>query len=103
EYSPDSGLSIVILLNPAGPVGPGPLAGDIADVVLGKVTQPTNTYSGDLSAFTGTFEGVGRGRPTVLTISVDDGKLTMKGTGPDARALAFKSGETFAAGETLVI
>src|SRR5262249_24343201 len=101
EYYPDSGLSIVILLNTAGPVGPGELAADIADVVLGKVTAPTNTYPGELSAFAGTFEGVGRGRPTSVTVSVDAGALKLKGAGPE-RALAFKSGETFAAGETLI-
>jgi D-alanyl-D-alanine carboxypeptidase len=103
EYYPDSGLSIVVLLNTAGPVNPSELARDIADVVLGKVTPPSNTYSGDLAAFAGTFEGVGRGRPTVVTIAVEDGKLMMKGTGPEPRALAFRSGETFATGETLVI
>jgi len=102
EYYPDSGLSIVVLLNTAGPAGPADLAKDIADVVLGKVPEPTNTYSGDLTAFAGTFEGVGRGRPTVVTIAVDGGKLMMKGTGPEPRALAFRSGETFAAGEALV-
>ena len=31
------------------------------------------------------------------------GKLTMKGTGPEPRVLAFRSGETFAANEALVI
>ena len=103
EYYPDSGLSIVILLNTAGSVGPGDLARDIAEVVLGKVPEPTHTYSGDLAAFAGTFEGVGRGRPSVVTITAEGGKLTMKGTGPEARVLAFQSGETFSAGETLVI
>jgi len=102
EYYPDSGVSVVVLLNTAGPVGPGPIAGDIADVVLGKVTQPTTTFSGDLSAFAGTFEGVGRGRPTSMTIAAENGKLMMKGGGPEPRELAFRSGETFAAGETLV-
>jgi hypothetical protein len=102
DYYPDSGLSIVVLLNTAGPVGPGELARDIADVVLGKVTEPSNTYSGDLSAFAGTFEGVGRGRPTVVTFAVEGGKLMMKGTGPEPRALAFQNGETFAAGDALV-
>jgi CubicO group peptidase (beta-lactamase class C family) len=103
EYYPDSGLSIVILLNTAGSVGPGDLARDIADVVLGKVSEPVHTYSGDLAAFAGTFEGVGRGRPTVVTITAQGGKLTMKGTGPEPRVLAFQRAETFSAGETLVI
>ena len=103
EYYPDSGLSIVILLNTAGSVGPGSLAGDIADVVLGKAAAPSRTYSGDLSAFTGTFEGVGRGRATIATISLDNGKLMIAGGGPEPRPLTYTSGETFAAGETLVI
>jgi CubicO group peptidase (beta-lactamase class C family) len=113
EYYPDSGLSIVILLNTAGSVGPAQLAGDIADVVLGKIDRPSHTFAGDLIAFTGTFEGVGRGRPTVVTVSVrqpqaDTGgqgsrELVMTGGGPEPRPLAFMSGETFAAGETLVI
>jgi len=103
EYYPDSGLSIVILLNTAGSVPPGPLAGDIADVVLGKIDRPTRTFAGDLSAFAGTFEGVGRGRPTSVTITVDNGKLMMAGGGPQPRPLAYTTGETFAAGETLVI
>jgi CubicO group peptidase (beta-lactamase class C family) len=103
EYYPESGLSIVVLLNTAGPVGPADLAHDIADAVLGKVAQPTTTYSGDLSAFAGTFEGVGRGRPTVATIALENGKLTLKGAGPQPRELAYRSGDTFAAGETLVI
>jgi CubicO group peptidase (beta-lactamase class C family) len=102
EYYPDSGLSIVILLNTAGSVGPADLARDIADVVLGKLPETSNTYRGDLSAFAGTFEGVGRGRPTSVTITVEKGKLTMKGTGPEPRALAFRSGDTFASAETLV-
>src|SRR5207248_199111 len=94
---------IVILLNTAGPVGPGDLARDIADVVLGKATPPSTAYTGDLSAFAGTFEGVGRGRPTSVSIVAEGGMLTMKGTGPEARVLAFKSGDTFTAGETLVM
>jgi len=92
-----------VLLNTAGPVNPSELARDIADVVLGKLPEPSTTYSGDLSAFAGTFEGVGRGRPTVVTIAVEGGKLMMKGTGPEPRALAFRSGETFAMGESLVM
>src|SRR5262249_10938253 len=44
EYFPDSGLSIVVLLNTAGPINPGDLARDIADVVLGKTMEPTVTF-----------------------------------------------------------
>ena len=106
EYFPDSGLSIVVLLNTAGPVGPADLAHDIADAVLGKVTEETKTFTGDLSAFAGTFEGVGRGRPTTVTITAEGGALMMKGAGPPSakpQRLSYRGGDTFCVDQTLVI
>jgi CubicO group peptidase (beta-lactamase class C family) len=106
EYFPESGLSIVVLLNTAGPVNPGDLAHQIADAVLGKTPEQAMTYSGDLSAFAGTFEGVGRGRPTSVTITADGGTLMIKGAGPPSappQALAFRGGETFGVNQTLVM
>ena len=103
EYYPDSGLSIVVLLKTAGPVGPGELAASIADAVLGKVAEPTAAYSGDFTGFVGTYEGVGRGRRTSVTIAIDKGALTMTGAAPAPQALTYRSGETFAAGPALVI
>jgi CubicO group peptidase (beta-lactamase class C family) len=106
EYFPDSGLSIVVLLNTAGPVGPSDLARDIEDAVLGTEPEPTLTFAGDLTAFAGTFEGVGRGRPTTVTIAADGGTLTMKGGGPPSappQTLAYRGGDTFGVKDTLVI
>ena len=106
EYFPESGVSIVVLLNTAGPVGPSDLAREIVDVVLGKASEPVTAFTGDLSAFAGTFEGVGRGRPTVVTIAVDGGALTMKGAGPPVappQTLTYRGGDTFGVKDTLVI
>jgi CubicO group peptidase (beta-lactamase class C family) len=106
EYFPDSGVSIVVLLNTAGPVGPADLAREIADAVLGTVPPPTLTFSGDLAAFAGTYEGVGRGRPTTVTIATDGHALTMKGAGPPsapAQTLSYRGGDTFGVNQTLVI
>jgi CubicO group peptidase (beta-lactamase class C family) len=106
EYFPDSGVSIVVLLNTAGPVGPSDLAREIADAVLGKPPEHTASFTGDLSAYAGTFEGVGRGRPTTVTISVDGAALTMKGNGPPsapAQTLTYRGGDTFGFKDTLVI
>ena len=106
EYFPDSGLSIVVLLNTAGPVGPGDLAHQIADAVLGRIDSPTATFSGDLTVFAGTYEGVGRGRPTTVTIAVDGRTLTMKGVGPPSappQTLAYQGGDTFGVNQTLVV
>jgi hypothetical protein len=91
-----------VLLNTAGSVNPGELAANIADVVLGKVPEPTATYSGDLSAFEGTYEGVGRGRRTSVTISVDNRALIMKGAAPAPQLLTYRSGDTFGVAQTLV-
>src|SRR3954471_4964759 len=106
EYFPDSGLSIVVLLNTAGPVGPGDLAHEIADAVLGRIESPTATFSGDLAAFAGTYEGVGRGAPTTVTIAADGKMLTMKGAGPATappQPLTYRGGDTFGVNQTLVI
>jgi CubicO group peptidase (beta-lactamase class C family) len=106
EYFPDSGVSIVVLLNTAGPVGPADLAHEIADAVLGPSPVQTTAFSGDLKSFAGTFDGVGRGRPTTVTIAVDGGTLTMKGGGPPAappQTLAYRGGDTFGVKDTLVI
>jgi hypothetical protein len=102
EYYPDGGLSIVVLLNTAGPVNPGDLAADIADALLGKVDQPTRSYPGDLTAFAGTYEGIGRGRPSSVTVTVENGSLTLKGGGAEARTLAYRNGDTFGVGQTLI-
>ena len=106
EYFPDSGLSIVVLLNTAGPVGPADLAHEIADAVLGTSPQPTTTFTGDLSAFAGTYEGVGRGRPTTVTIAADGHELTLHGAGPPSappQPLTYRGGDTFGVNQTLVI
>jgi CubicO group peptidase (beta-lactamase class C family) len=105
EYFPDSGVSIVVLLNTAGPVGPADIARDIADTVLGKVSAGSVPFTGDLTAYTGTFEGVGRGRPTTVTIAAEGGTLTMKGTGPPAapaQTLSYLGTDTFGVKDILV-
>lgn len=106
EYFPDSGLSIVVLLNTAGPTGPADLAREIADTVLGKLPEQAVSFKGDLTAYAGTFEGVGRGRPTTITIAADGATLTMAGNGPPsapAQTLTYRGGDTFGVKNTLVI
>ena len=106
EYFPDSGLSIVVLLNTAGPAGPSDLAREIADTVLGKLPENTIKFTGDSTAYAGTFEGVGRGRQTTITIAADGDSLTMKGNGPPtapAQTLTYRGGDTFGVKDTLVI
>ena len=98
QYFPDSGLSIVVLFNTAGPVNPADIARQIAAEVLGRVPERVMSFTGDLSAYLGTFEGVGRGRPTSVTIAAEAGALTMKGAGPPNAApqpLTYRGNDTF--------
>jgi hypothetical protein len=97
---------MVVLLNTAGPDAPADLAREIADAVLGKLPEQTTTFTGDLRSFAGSFEGVGRGRPTNVTIAVDGGRLTMTGAGPAPmvpQTLTYRGGDTFAVKDTLLI
>jgi CubicO group peptidase (beta-lactamase class C family) len=103
EYFPDDHLVIVVLLNTSGPVSPGGLARQIEDEVLGKRPAPTGSpYQGDLTELAGTYTGPGRGRPTELTVSVQDGKL-MLGSPRSSRAnpLVHLDGDRFASGTAL--
>jgi len=105
EYFPESGLSIVVLLNTAGPVGPSDLAREIENAVLGPARETRPTFTGDLLSFAGVYTGVGRGRPTIVTIAADADKLTMKGAGPASappQVLTYRGGDTFGANDTLV-
>ena len=87
-------------------MGPADLAREIADAVLGKLAEHPVSFKGDLTAFAGTFEGIGRGRSTTITIAADGATLTMKGNGPPsapAQTLTYRGGDTFGVKDTLVI
>ena len=99
-YFPDDSLSVVVLFNTAGPASPDEAARAIAEAVLGKAPDDGKTYEGDLAAYTGTYAGTGRGRPTDLTISLDGGKLMAKMPFADsAQALTYYGGDTFGRGD----
>jgi CubicO group peptidase (beta-lactamase class C family) len=104
EYFPDSGLSIVVLLNTAGPVGPSDLARQIENAVLGPPPGNPPTFTGDLASFAGVYTGVGRGRPTTITIAAAADGLAMKGAEPSSttQVLAYRGGDTFGVKDTLV-
>jgi CubicO group peptidase (beta-lactamase class C family) len=105
EYYPDAELAIVVLQNTAGPDGPTPIARAIADAVLGKSTDRSLANPPDLSPFVGKFEGVGRGRRTVATVSSASGELILTVTAPNAvpEKLRHVGGDTFAFKDALVI
>ena len=63
EYFPDDDLTIVVLLNTAGPVSPRDLARDIAEAVLGRAPNRGQSFDGDsrpTPASTAAVDGAGR-------------------------------------------
>ena len=77
-----SGTSRVVLQNNTGPASPGSLADDLVEAVLGPAEEPDATpYEGDLSAFTGTYAGRGRGRTMTVQVEAKEGGLVARGVG----------------------
>lgn len=102
----DTRTVIAVLINTAGPVGPESITEAIAARILGEApVAPDEEFRGDPVPLVGTYRGVGRGRPLVVTVAqAGDGVasgLTVQvgggGTGP-ARPLAWAGGDTFQAG-----
>ncbi len=105
DYFPEDTLSVVVLFNTAGPVGPGDVAEEIAEAVLGKGPDQSKPFEGDLSQFSGTYKGHGRGQDSEVTFALADGKLTVKmaGRGPQAdsaKVVKYLGDDTFALKET---
>lgn len=101
RYFPDDDLSIVVLINTAGPTSPGAIASAVEDVVLGPATvQRPRAFSGSLDAFTGVFRGAGRGRRLNVTVGVEDGALQVRMPPAPEMTLEWLGGDTFGAGQT---
>lgn len=76
-YFPDDDAIIVVLINSAGPVSPNAVTTAIADLVLGTVKRESRPTPAAIAAFAGTYKGVGRGQPMVVTVSADSGRLSI--------------------------
>jgi CubicO group peptidase (beta-lactamase class C family) len=105
EYYPDDDLVIVVLLNTAGPVAPRDVARQIADAVLPAPKTRSQTFSGDLAAYAGTYTGHGRGRDSKVRIAVENGALTFAdlGAARPTEKLSFYGNDTFGFRDVLVI
>jgi CubicO group peptidase (beta-lactamase class C family) len=105
DYYPDDDLIVIVLLNTAGPVAPKDIARQIAESVLGKAPERSRSFTGDLSAFAGTYKGSGRGRPTSVRIVVEGNQLRMINSAvanAAGNALNFVGNDTFGFNDTLV-
>lgn len=99
RYYPDEDLSIVVLINTAGPADPGGIADRIEEVVLGKAPPaPARTFAGDLKSLAGTYAGPGRGQRLNVTVAVDSGALSLQMSNGRPQRLAYLDGLTFGGG-----
>lgn len=95
-YFPVEDLSVIVLLNTAGPPGPGVMANEIATLVLGEPAEPPmRAFSGNTSILQGTYRGPGRGGEFAVTIGADSGGLTAALGDGEPAPLRFVDGLTF--------
>lgn len=104
----DEDLTVVVLVNTAGPPGPTALAEQIVEVMVGDATPEPMTFDGDLAWFEGTYSGPARAGQAALRIAADGDVLTatavMMGDqdipeeGQEADTLDYHGGMTFGNG-----
>lgn len=95
-YYPEEDLSVIVLVNTAGPPGPGALANEIANIVMGEPADPqAATYSGSVESLMGKYRGAGRGSELIVTIDSDSDGLTVAFGDGEPASLRFLGGLTF--------
>ena len=75
RYFPGSDVHVVVLFNTAGPHGPGPIADQLAEKVLGKTQIAESDFPGDFTELTGTYGGRARGRDVTVDVFSKDKSL----------------------------
>lgn len=100
-YLPDHDLSVVVLVNTAGPVAPGAVAGQIVAALLGSEQTPEpQPLPRPAEHYEGSYEGIGLGNPIRIQVSAGaDGLHLRMGTGPgEPRPLLHLGSDRFALG-----
>ncbi|HSL69769.1 MAG TPA: serine hydrolase domain-containing protein [Longimicrobiales bacterium] len=102
DYYPEDSLSIVVLINTGGPVSPGAIARDIAEVFYGKWSPRGVAFTRDAADYAGEYRGVGRGRELVarVTASTEGSGLSIQTGNAPARPLVHLGNELFALGNS---
>ena len=97
QYFPDDSLTVVVLINSAGPASPDHIARAIVDLMLGANPPATTAFHGSLGDYAGTYSGMARGGTETFTVAVDSGShaLVLHPKHGKAEPLAFYGGETF--------
>jgi CubicO group peptidase (beta-lactamase class C family) len=102
-YYPDDDLSVIVLVNTAGPPGPGAIVEQIASLLLEAPAEVSSaTYSGDLNLLKGKYHGLGRGGELLVTVDEADGQLTAAFGDAEPSGFEFVDGLTFRRGNSLL-
>jgi len=106
RYYPDEDVTVVVLLNTAGPTGPASIANDIGENLFGTPFLPEeNSYAGDLSRFAGEYRGAARGTTlrVIIELEGDNLQATQSTTSNtrDPQVISYLEGNTFYSGNNL--
>jgi CubicO group peptidase (beta-lactamase class C family) len=99
-YLPEQDLTIAVLINTTGPVGPAGITADIVEALAGARPLEGVPFIGQASRYAGQYEAVGRGGSLEVEVSEgEDGlKLRMGQSQDDPQPLIYLGGDTFALG-----
>lgn len=103
QYFPDDSLTVVVLINTAGPVSPENIARSIVDLTLGVKPPAAVAFHGTLADYVGTYTGVARGGIDTVRVALDNGghALTVQAAGEkEHKTLQYLGGDTFGLDET---
>lgn len=101
RYYPDEDVTVVVLLNTAGPPGPTAIADALGEHLFGDDNVPTaGTFEGDLSMFEGRYRGPARGQSFTAVVEVEDGQLAISINAREAQRPEYLEGTTFFRGAT---
>jgi CubicO group peptidase (beta-lactamase class C family) len=92
RYFTDDKISIVVLINSTGPIGPELAAQFITDKLFGKPSQKFSLFNGDLSIFTGTYKGPGRGEELNIEVTKNDSTLLIHSADRGITVLSYLEG-----------
>jgi len=111
-YLPDQDLAVVVLVNTAGPPGPGDLARQIIEAMVGDATPEPLEFDGDLAWFEGVYGGPARAGQAAVRIAAGEDGLTatmimmadqeLPEDAQEANNLDFRGGMTFSQREALL-
>lgn len=77
-YFPDENLTVVVLMNTAGPTRTSVVEKPIVDLLFPNPEMEKATFTGDLKTLTGKYSGRARGSDIEVTVAADNGTLTVQ-------------------------